>query len=306
MPHSSPHQTMRKEKQQNSAAVRYVVVSAVRDEADHLEHTIRSMVNQTIRPRQWVIVNDGSRDQTGEIIDRWAAEHSWILPVHRADRGRREPGTGVVEAFYDGYNQLVSDDWDYVVKLDGDLGFEPDYFEKCFAEFDAEPKLGIGGGVICHDRDGVLEVEGNPRFHVRGANKMYRRATWEGIGGLFKAPGWDTIDEVKANMLGWSTKSFPELKVRHYRFTGAAKGPWSNAIKNGRGSYIAGYHPLFMLVKCVKHIAEWPFFVNAAGLAYGYVSCYFQGTPQISDQRLIEYIRAQQMRRLLFRRSVWQ
>jgi poly-beta-1,6-N-acetyl-D-glucosamine synthase len=295
---------MSKTNQDNS--VRYVIVSAVRDEASHLEHTIRSMVGQTVRPAEWIIVNDGSTDQTGEIIDRWASEHSWIVAVHRANRGRREPGTGVVEAFYDGYREIKTRDWDYVVKLDGDLGFAPDYFEKCFAEFDADPKLGIGGGVICHDRDGELEVEGNPRFHVRGANKMYRRGCWEDIGGLFRAPGWDTIDEVKANMLGWSTRSFAELKVRHYRFTGAAQGPLGNAIKNGRGSYIAGYHPLFMVVKCAKHIAEWPFFVNAAGLAYGYISGYLRGTPQIDDKRLIDYIRAQQMRRLLFRTSVWQ
>jgi glycosyltransferase involved in cell wall biosynthesis len=264
------------------------------------------MVSQTVRPLQWIIVNDGSSDQTGEIINRWATEHPWIAAVHRADRGRREPGTGVVEAFYDGYRQIRTGDWEYVVKLDGDLGFAPDYFEQCFAEFERDSKLGIGGGVICHDREGELEVEGNPRFHVRGANKIYRRRCWEDIGGLFRAPGWDTIDEVKANMLGWSTRSFPELKVRHYRFTGAAKGPWSNAIKNGRGSYIAGYHPLFMLVKCMKHVAEWPYFVNAIGLAYGYASSYFQGTPQINDKGLIRYIRAQQMRRLLFRESVWQ
>lgn len=290
----------------NAKISRYVVISAVRDEACHLENTIQSMLRQTVRPIQWIVVNDGSSDNTAEIIDRWAHENPWILAVHRADRGRREPGTGVVEAFYDGYRQIAASDWQYLVKLDGDLGFEPEYFEKCFAEFETDPKLGIGGGVICHDRNGELEVEGNPRFHVRGANKIYRRGCWEDIGGLFRAPGWDTIDEAKANMLGWSTRSFAGLKVLHYRFTGAAKGPWRNAIKNGLGSYIAGYHPLFMLVKCVKHVFEWPYFVNSFGLCYGYLSGYLKGTPQINDKGLIRYVREQQMRRLLCRTSVWQ
>ena len=48
---------------------RYVVVSPVRNESKYLETTIQSMVKQTIRPIQWVIVNDGSSDNTGEIIE---------------------------------------------------------------------------------------------------------------------------------------------------------------------------------------------------------------------------------------------
>ena len=99
---------------------------------------------------------------------------------------------------------------------------------------------GIGGGVICHQFKGKLQVESNPSFHVRGANKIYKRACWKEIACLMRAPGWDTIDEVKANMLGWRTRSFEGLKVIHHRFTGAANGVWRNSIKNGMGSYISG------------------------------------------------------------------
>ena len=47
---------------------------------------------------------------------------------------------------------------------------------------------------------------------MRGATKIYKRDCWEAIGGLWVAPGWDTIDEVKANMLGWT---MPKLHEPH-------------------------------------------------------------------------------------------
>lgn len=286
-------------------STRYIVVSPVRDEEQYLEETLRSMVEQTVRPMQWIIVNDGSTDRTAEIIDRWASEQPWIVALHRGNRGHREPGGGVMEAFYEGYKIISHQDWEYLVKLDGDLSFSPEYFEKCFAEFESDPRLGIGGGVICHDFNGKLQVESNPGFHVRGANKIYKRACWEQIACLVRTPGWDTIDEVKANMLGWSTRSFEKLRVTHHRFTGAANGPWRNSVKNGLGSYISGYHPLFMLVKSIKRLVEKPYLVVSAGLLYGFLLGYLRRFPRIDDKDLIVYLREQQIRRLRLSASIW-
>ena len=191
--------------------VKYVVITPVRDEERHVEATVHSVASQTIPPVEWIIVNDGSSDRTGDILDRCAAQFPWIHVIHRPNRGFRKSGGGVIEAFYDGYHALGRDDWEFIVKLDGDLTLSPDYFEKCFEHFNEQPKLGIGGGAICHEVDGTLKVEANPKFHVRGATKIYRRACWEAIGGIWAAPGWDTIDEVKANMLDWKTDTFGEL-----------------------------------------------------------------------------------------------
>ena len=127
----------------------YVIISPVRDEEAHLRSTIRSMAAQTVRPREWIIVNDGSSDDTAKIIDNAAARNTWIRAVHRADRGFRKSGGGVVEAFNEGLAALETTDWEFIVKLDGDLSFDSTYFEKCFRRFADEPALGIGGGMIC-------------------------------------------------------------------------------------------------------------------------------------------------------------
>jgi glycosyltransferase involved in cell wall biosynthesis len=265
------------------------------------------MILQTHLPHRWVIVNDGSTDQTAALIDAAAGEHSWISTVHRPDRGKRMSGSGVVEAFYDGFAQVQFEPWRFLVKFDADLSFNPDYFERCLAKFAEDSHLGIGGGNTVYEIDGrlVSEAPGDPHFHVRGATKIYRRECWEGIGGLFRNTGWDTADELKANMLGFTTYTFKDIPLRHHRATGSADGVWHDAVKNGMGGYITGYHPLFMLGKCFKRITAWPFFVQSTGLWWGFCKGYLTRVPQIPDPALIHYVRSQQINKLLFRPSIW-
>ena len=285
--------------------IRYVVVTPVRDEEKHVEKTILSMAAQTILPTEWIIVNDGSTDNTGVIIDQYEKKYSWIKSLHRKNRGYRKSGGGVIETFYKGHNALKTKDWDFICKFDGDLSFDSNYFEKCFRYFEAEPRLGIGGGVVYHNLNGSIVLEKNPKFHVRGATKIYRKECWDQLGGLIKAPGWDTVDEVKANMLGWTTHSFDDLGLIHHKYTGSADGIWGGCVKNGRADYIAGYHPLFMTAKCIKRIKDKPYFISAIGLFYGYMSGYIKGIKQVQDQQLIKYLRRQQLNKLLFRNSIW-
>ncbi len=283
----------------------YVIITPVRDEEAYLSSTIDSVARQTFRPKEWVIVNDGSTDGTGSLIDEAAVKYPWIRPVHRTNRGFRKSGGGVVEAFNDGYRALEYQDWDFIVELDGDLSFEPEYFEKCFEHFGRDQKLGLGGGSIYHIVNGKQLLESCPAFHVRGATKIYRRACWQGLGGLLPAPGWDTLDEVKAQMQGWHTRTFPELILTHHRRTGAADGTWGSLIKNGRANYISGYHPLFMAAKCLSRLVRRPFVVGSAALAYGFLSGYLKRMQQVDDPALIRYLRAQQVARLLGRETIW-
>jgi biofilm PGA synthesis N-glycosyltransferase PgaC len=284
---------------------RYTIITPVRDEEKYIESTIESVLRQTIEPAEWVIVNDGSSDRTGEIADRYAAQYSWIHVVHRQNRGFRKSGGGVMEAFYDGYNSLQSREWDFLVKLDGDLSFAPEYFEKCFEYFDREPELGIGGGEIHHDIGGQLKVEENPRFHVRGATKIYKRACWEAIGGLWPAPGWDTIDEVKANMMGWKTYAFTDLHLFHHRFTGTEDGLFRDRVKHGVACYVSGYHPLFVAASCARRLIQKPRMIGSIGIMYGFLKAHVTRPARMEDRSYFAYIRGQQLRRLWGMPTIW-
>jgi biofilm PGA synthesis N-glycosyltransferase PgaC len=291
----------------SSNAPLYVIITPARDEEENISHTIASMAKQTHLPTKWVIVNDGSQDRTKEIIDEAAAKYPWIVPVHRKNRGFRKQGGGVVEAFYDGFREVEKLPWEFMVKFDADLSFEPDFFERCIAKFREDSTLGIGGGLICHEKMGALVCEspGDPAFHVRGATKIYRRECWDGIGGLLQAPGWDTIDELKANMLGWKTHSFPDIPLKHHRFTGTVDGRWKNLVKFGLANYITGYHPMFMFAKCLKRSLQNPYLVGAAGLWWGFMKGYLKSVPQVNDAPLIRYVRQQQLNKLIGRPSLW-
>jgi poly-beta-1,6-N-acetyl-D-glucosamine synthase len=288
-----------------SPRVKYCIITPIRDEEKFIATTIESVAAQTIRPAEWVIVDDGSTDGTGAIVGRYALAFPWIRVVHRKNRGFRSAGSGVMEAFNEGYASLQLMDWQFIVKLDGDLALPPDYFERCFEYFERFPRLGMGGGTICNRRGTRLEVENGPRFHVRGATKIYRRGCWEALGGLLQAPGWDTLDEVKANMLGWTTRSFSDLKLIQFRATGTAEGKWRGQVKDGRADYFSGYHPLFFAAKCLRRVFRKPFLVGSAGLAYGFLSGYAKRLPQVEDRSLIRYLRQQQMGRLFGRKTIW-
>ncbi|HXG46191.1 MAG TPA: glycosyltransferase family A protein [Methylomirabilota bacterium] len=285
----------------------YVVITPVRNEARFLPLTVKSLRAQTLKPVRWVIVDDGSTDQTLAIAEEAARSEPWIQVVRRGDRGFRLSGQGVVEAFYDGYRRVEQEPWEFISKFDGDLSFDPDYFERCLAEFVSDPRLGIGGGMCCAEVEGrrVPEFPGDPPFHVRGPTKIYRRACWEQIGGLPSVAGWDGIDELKANMLGWRTRTFRDVLITHHRPTGSADGVWKNQAKFGRANFIMGYHPLFMAAKLCKRVFHRPYVIGAAGMAWGYIGAWLRGVRQIDDPALIRFVREEQLKTLRGQESIW-
>ena len=127
----------------------YTIVTPVRVEVACIGRTLEAVARQTVLPLQWIIVDDGSTDGTDAVLDHFAADHSWVIVLHRSNRGFRANGGGVMDAFYAGFALVERAQWDYLVKLDGDLSFAPDYFEQCLEKFVEEPELGIGGGVRC-------------------------------------------------------------------------------------------------------------------------------------------------------------
>lgn len=283
---------------------KYAVVTPVKNEERFFRKTVESVLTQTVRPERWVIINDGSTDGTGEIVDQ--ARASWNAIV-RIDTGRpserRKPGG---ESLLDlGIRRLNLAEYDFFVRMDGDISFDPDYFERLFAEFEKDPSLGMASGVCYLPVRGRLEEEKHPRFHTRGPLKTYRMRCFSEIGGLETGLGWDTVDEVRANMLGWHTRSFPELRIIHYRRTQTAAGALEGNLNFGRASYYLGYHPAFLLLRAVKAMTRPPYLLGGLFMLTGYLRGYFFGERRVADREFVGYLRRQQVNRLLGRDSIW-
>lgn len=280
-----------------NSSVTYCIITPVRDEEEFIGGTIEAVAAQSIPPAEWIIVDDGSADQTGAIVDQYSRKYPWIRLARRGNRGFRSTGGGI-EGFLYGVDLLETKNWEFLINLDGDLTFSPQYFEKCFEYFRKNPGLGIGGGTIYNKIGGQLLLEKNVDSHVRGATKIYRRQCWDSLGGMLRGLGWDTVDEIKARMRGWSTFAFPDLQLIHHRATGAALGRWADAVKNGHSDYIVGYHPLFFAAKCARRLFKRPYITGALALAYGFLRSYLQRAPRFKDAEFIRYLREQQLRRL--------
>src|SRR5215831_6690170 len=107
----------------------YVLVTPARNEAGLIEQTIQSVLAQSVLPRKWIIVSDGSTDGTDEIVQRYANEHEWIELMRMPERRDRQ-FAAKANAFNAGYARLKGHSqlpFDIIGNLDADITLEPDY-----------------------------------------------------------------------------------------------------------------------------------------------------------------------------------
>ena len=282
---------------------KFAIVTPVKDEINYFPKTVKSILDQELKPQKWIIIDDGSTDGTSEIIKNLAAEYNWIEGIYRSPGYSRKPGGESVLGI--GLEKLNIDDYEFIVRMDGDLEFGPSYFRELIGKFENDDSLGIASGVCFIIRDGKMYEEQHPRFHTRGPIKTYRTSCYKDIGKLESCLGWDAIDELKANKLGWKTWSFPELKITHLKKTQNANGPLKGGINIGIARYNAGYHPLFIILKAFYIILFRHYKTPSVGLLWGYFSCLFRRKPRPIDKELMKYVRKQQMNRLLGKKSIW-
>ncbi len=248
----------------------YAAITPVKDEGAHLARTAEAMIAQTHRPQRWVIVDDGSRDDTYEIACRYAERHDWIVAIRSGADGRRERGAPIVRAFNVGIAELDAEA-EFVVKLDGDLFFPSHYFAWVAATFAAHERAGVVGGIVLINRDGEWVGERMDRRTVHGAIKSYRWRCLSEIGGLEESMGWDGIDEYAARARGWDVVVLSELHVLHYKTRGSAQ-PWMRArFEEGRGAHYMGYRLRAIALRAgYRMVVEHPPILGGVALALGF------------------------------------
>ncbi|ARC90823.1 glycosyltransferase family A protein [Rhodovulum sp. MB263] len=284
----------------------YVLISPCRDEAAHMRRTLDSVLAQSLRPAKWVIVDDGSTDETPRILADYALAHPWIEIVARPDRGQRAVGPGVIEAFYAGLDRVEPGAFPYLCKLDLDLDLPPRYFETLIERMEAEPRIGTCSGKPYIRRGGTLVSERRGDEMSVGMTKFYRSACFRQIGGFVRAVMWDAIDCHKARQLGWIAVSWdhPDLNFEHLRPMGSSQSSiYAGRRRHGFGQYYMGSDPLYFAATCVFRGLEPPYLLGGLAMMQGYLGAWLGGAARHPDADLVAFIRAYQRRALRIGRA---
>ncbi|MFI5007994.1 MAG: glycosyltransferase [Solirubrobacterales bacterium] len=287
-----------------SAMRRYVLVSPCRDEAQYMRRTLQSVAAQTVPPARWVVIDDGSTDETPAILEEYGKALPYLTVVRRPDRGRRSVGPGVIEAFYAGLETVRLDDFEYLCKLDLDLDLPPRYFELLIARMEAEPRLGTTSGkpYFTRVRDGALVPEVCGDEMSVGMTKFYRTACFREIGGFVREVMWDGIDCHRCRLLGWTAESVDDeaLRFQHLRPMGSSqKGIWTGRVRSGFGQYFMGTSPLYLTASAAFRLFRHPVLYGSVAMLWGYFSSAARGRPRYDDPAFRRFLRRYQRQCLL-------
>lgn len=281
----------------------YVLISPCRNEARFMRQTLDSVIGQTIRPAKWVIVDDGSSDETPRILEEYCRAHPWIQVVTRADRGRRAVGPGVIEAFYAGFDTVNPDDYEYLCKLDLDLRLPPGYFAELMRRMTENPRIATCSGKPCIELNGRLVPERDHGDETSiGASKFYRTKRFVEVGGFVREVMWDGIDCHRCRMKGWIACSWddPELRFAHLRPEGSSeKGIVSGRVRAGYGQYFMGSGFLFVLAVAIFRIRSRPYVIGSLAMLWGWLKSALLRKPRYGDPAFRKFLRRYQMRALL-------
>ncbi|MDY7107621.1 MAG: glycosyltransferase family 2 protein [Planctomycetota bacterium] len=273
---------------------RYVLITPCRDEGEHLPVTIESVARQTILPARWVIVDDGSKDNTAEVLADAAARHAFIRIVTRADRGGRAVGPGVIEAFYAGLETIDLDEYEYLCKLDGDLDLPADYFQRVMEHFEHDAYLGNFSGKSYVRENGRLVSERLGDENAIGAAKFYRVPCFRDIGGFVRQVSWDGIDGHMCRLRGWIAQSEDDEALRfvHLRRMGSSqRSLWAGRKRWGRGKYFMGSTLPYVAAVSLYRMFERPYIVGGIGILLGYVRAMLGREERFSDPEYLRFFR---------------
>jgi len=200
----------------------FSIIIPAHNEAGVIGETLQSLVKQTLLPKEIIVVNDNSTDETSTIVKTFCEKFHFIKLVENQSSTQHLPGAKIINAFYKGYSSLEKD-YDVICKFDADLIFPENYLEALAFHFKQNPKLGMAAGFcyIKKNNEWILENL-TSKDHIRGALKAYTKICFETIGGLKNAMGWDTVDELLAKYYGFEILTDDSLKVKHLKPTGVS------------------------------------------------------------------------------------
>ena len=282
----------------------YIAITPARDEVENLPRLAESLAAQTIAPDRWVVVDNGSTDGTQELVRRLAAEHPWISLLEIPPAAVIARGGPSARALNAGIATIdPASPPDLVLNLDADIWLPPDYVARLVAAFAAEPELGIAGGSCYELNDGRWRQRHVTGDTVWGAARAFRWACLRDVGPVEERFSWDSLSQLRANALGWQTRTLLDLPFQHHRPEGGRDGGRARARFNeGESAHYMWYRPWYLSLRAAMHLARGD--VGAPALLAGYGRAAVRREPRSADPLIRAFVRSNQSPARLPRRAV--
>lgn len=289
----------------SNISYKYILITPAKNEAKYIEQTIQSVCKQTVKPQAWIIVNDGSTDNTADIISGYLKKNQFIHLINLPVQQKRH-FSGKVNAIDQGFILVdeLNINYDYYGNLDADVSFDENYYEALLAKMMQEEEVGVAGGHVYDlTKSGFIPQLNISYESVAGPVQLFRKECYRDIGGYVASELGlvDAIAEVKARMKGWATKTFPDLVVYHLRATGSESNtPLQIARKDGKKEYLFGYHPLFHIARSMQRLPCSPIVLGSLVRSFYFFKCYFDSTQRPVNKEFVKYLRSEEMRKLKY------
>jgi biofilm PGA synthesis N-glycosyltransferase PgaC len=277
----------------------YVLITPARNEEAFIEKTVLSVISQTVLPKKWIVVSDGSTDRTDHIVRQYLKGNPYIELVRLDSEPGRNFGSKV-NAFNVGYQHAGDLEHQFIGNLDADVSFQSDYYECVIKKFHRNSRLGLAGGEIYEPYNGKLQKYNSSLWHLSGAIHLFRKSCFKEIGGYMalKYGCIDAVAVIMTRMYGWEVEKDDSLKVIHHRRHGTAKGILYTKYNYGRTEYVIGRHPLYEYVKCIKRMREKPYVLAGLARLCGYIMANITREQLFFPKEVSKYLRQEDLKRI--------
>lgn len=269
----------------------YILMTPCKNEERSLPELAESIINQTITPNLWLIVNDNSTDNSVEILRDLETKHNWIH-IFTSEGTKRDLSFHYAKVVRDGLSLCLDISsaekipFEYIGLIDGDMVLEKNFFEKIMDRFEQDSHLGVASGSTAYfEANNLVTEKGRDNLPIGGL-RVWRRECFIETGGFPISYSPDSVSNVLAVLRGWNTKKFEDIVGIQTRRTGSAEGLWIGYRTKGESDYYRDYHPLYAIFKFVKYSLTNPFYIGIA-----YIAGYINGVVKIRKKIEIPEVR---------------
>jgi glycosyltransferase involved in cell wall biosynthesis len=269
----------------------YILTTPCKNEEKSIPELAESIINQTLTPNLWLIVNDSSTDKSAEILRALETKYSWIRVV-TSEGIKRDLSFHYAKVVSEGLSlalEISSSEkitFEYIGLIDADMVLEKHFFEKIIDRFEKNPRLGVASGSTAYFEEEKLVTEKGRENLPIGGLRVWKKECFIETGGFPISYSADSVSNVLAILNGWDTKKFDDIVGIQTRRTGSAEGLWKGYITKGESDYFRDYHPIYTLFKFVKYSFTSPHYIG-----FAYMEGYINGIVRIRKKIDIPEVR---------------